>query len=472
MAITRALSEWSTEAKPLVHGSALGLARDAVIDIVGCMIAGAGDLAVKRACEAVADLGAGPATIVGNSQTLPAPHAALVNGTAAHALDFDDNYHPLAGHATAVLVPALLAMAEERRANGAAVLDAYIAGLEALDCIGNGVNLEHYERGWHSTSTIGTMGAAVACARLMSLDADGVQRAISLGFSLAGGSKLQFGSMAKPLHAGIAAQHGIMAARFAAAGISASDEPLDAPWGFRDLFAGPASSRYAEAIGRIGTPLAIERHGLKAKIHPCCASAHCAVDGVLALMKKNRLRAADIEHVDIVVNRVSYDNLRYPEPANEMEARFSMQYCVALAMVRGALRLTDFRAEALDDPTTRAWLPRVTMRLPDSGSELTRTDNGREPAEVHIYLKHGQMLSTFVQFAKGVLQNPLSDAEKWAKFDDCVDGVMGPARAAEVKACLEAFEALPRIGDLMTLLAGPKPRRPHQATRVPTRHYR
>jgi 2-methylcitrate dehydratase PrpD len=452
MSITRALAEWSASIPPISGEPGLTLARNGFIDIVACLIAGAADLSARRAFAAVADLGGGPATVVGQPRSLPAPYAALVNGTAAHALDFDDNYHPLAGHATAVLAPALLALAEERGAGGSAVLDAYAVGLEVIRHVGDGVNLQHYERGWHSTSTVGAIGAAAACARLMRLDADGVQRAISLGSSLAGGSKRQFGTMAKPLHAGLAAQHGLLAARLAAAGVSATAEPLDGPWGFRDLFAGPDSPGFQETAGRIGAPLAIETFGLKVKIHPCCASAHCAVDGVLTLMREHALGAGDVERVETVVSRISYDNLMFPEPRSELEARFSMQYCIAVAVLRGALRLADFRPEAIADRSVRTWLPRVSMDVSAAGSELSRADNGREPAMVRLHLKDGRVLSTFVQHARGVLENPLSEAELWSKFDDCVAGGLPPERIAAIRALLERFEELPRAAELMTEL--------------------
>ena len=217
MNITRTLAAWLAESQPLTRGVALELARDAMIDIVGCMIAGGPDEATRRVLDAVRDLGAGPASIVGGVERLTAPHAALVNGTAAHALDFDDNYHGNCGHATAVLAPALLALGEQRGAGGRAVLDAYIAGLEAMAVIGAGVNIGHYEKGWHTTSTIGVIAAAGAAARLAGLDTNGVQRALSLGFSHASGSKLQFGTMAKPLHVGMAAKNALMAARYAEA---------------------------------------------------------------------------------------------------------------------------------------------------------------------------------------------------------------------------------------------------------------
>lgn len=141
---------------------------------------------------------------------------------------------------------------------------------------------------------------------------------------------------------------------------------------------------------------------------------------------------------------------------SELEARFSMQYCIAVAVLRGGLRLADFRPEAIADPAVRAWLPRVSMRRPAAGSELCRADNGREPAEVRVHLKDGRVLSAFVQHAKGVLENPLSEAELWSKFDDCVAGMLPPERAAAIRARLERFEELPRAAELMTGLRGPQ----------------
>lgn len=460
MSITRTLATWVAESGPLAGGTALDVARNAMIDIVGCMIAGGPDEATRRVLDAVRDLGAGPASIVGGVEQLTAPHAALVNGTAAHALDFDDNYHGNCGHATAVLAPALLALGEEHGAGGAAVLDAYIAGLEAMLVIGAGVNIAHYGRGWHTTSTIGVIGAAGAAARLLGLDTDGVQRALSLGFSHASGSKLQFGTMAKPLHAGMAAKNALMAARYAQAGLSAADEPLEKAWGFRDLYIGiDASPGYADAADLLGPPLAIERYGLKVKIHPDCASTHCAVDGVLALMAEHGLCADDIDMVETVVNKISYDNLMFPDPASEMEARFSMQYGVALAVTKGALKLADFRPEAIADETVRAWLPRVKMTLSPPDNPLVTADNGREPAKVFIRTKDGREFDIFMQYAKGVLQNPLTEDEMWAKFDDCIEGIMAPAKADAVRHRLETFETLDDVGDLMRLLRAPSPAR-------------
>lgn len=455
MATTRNLATWIAESEFLASDAALVLARNAMIDIVGCMIAGGPDDATRRILNAVSDLGHGPASIVGGPDLLPAPFAALVNGVAAHALDFDDNYHGNCGHATAVLAPALLALAEERGAGGAAVLDAYIVGLEAIHVIGAGVNIAHYEKGWHTTSTIGVIGAAGAAARLAGLDSDGVQRALSLGFSHASGSKVQFGTMAKPFHAGMAAKNALMAARYAEAGVSAVEEPLEKAWGFRDLYVGfDASPGYANA-DLLVPPLAIERFGLKVKIHPDCASTHCAVDGVLDIMAEHDLRADDIATVEVVVNKISYDNLMFPDPVSEMEARFSMEYAIALAVTKGALKLIHFRPDAISDPTVRAWLPRIKMTMSPSDTPLPSADNGREPAKVIVKTKDGRIFESYNQRARGVLQNPLSDNEMWEKFDDCVDGIMDSGLAARVRSCLETFEALENVGDMMRLLHAP-----------------
>jgi 2-methylcitrate dehydratase PrpD len=172
-------------------------------------------------------------------------------------------------------------------------------------------------------------------------------------------------------------------------------------------------------------------------------------------MAEHGLGAGDIDSVETVVNKVSYDNLMFPAPASEMQARFSMQYGIALAVTKGALKLADFRPEAIADEAVRAWLPRVKMSLSSPDNPLVTADNGREPAKVFIRTRDGREFDIFVQHAKGVLQNPLTEDEMWAKFDDCVEGVMDPAKAAGVRSRLESFEALDEVGDLMCLLRAP-----------------
>ena len=216
MQATRELARWSAETPKLTSGVALARARDGIYDVVACMVAGAGDAGSARVRATIAPYGSGHATVIGGRDEASAPWAALANGMAAHALDFDDNYIPAYTHATAVLIPALLAVAEEIDASGEQLVDAYIVGLEMHCAIGRGVNRAHYDRGWHGTSTVGCIGTAAACGRLLGLDADQMTQAISLAVSMASGPKVQFGTMAKPFHAGMGAKNAVLAAHLAA----------------------------------------------------------------------------------------------------------------------------------------------------------------------------------------------------------------------------------------------------------------
>ena len=453
MAITEEIAAWIAESETALTGEAKRLSRNAMIDIVGCMIAGGRDESTRRAGMVMADFGTGASWVIGSGMRLPAPHAALVNGTAAHALDFDDNYHPTAGHATAVLAPAIFALGDERSANGASVLDAYIAGLEAMAVIGNGVNLAHYELGWHTTSTIGGMGVAAAAARLCKFDTETTARAISLAFSMASGSKIQFGTMAKPLHVGIAGMNGLLAARYAEAGITATPEPLDGKWGFRDLFVGGDGEGYAEGASMMGNPTAIERFGLKVKIHPCCASVHTAVDALVDLMDEHDLNVEDIQSVETIVNKVSFDNLMFDDPKTEMEARFSMHYAIAVALLRKRLVLADFDSSVIQKLAVRALYPKITMTQTPADKPLPTATNGREPAETRITLMTGRTLSKFLKHPKGVIQNPISETEMWDKFYDCVTDFVGVERGTEIRNMLECFEDINDIRDFTSLLA-------------------
>ncbi len=449
--VTAPLARWVARAPRIRRPRAIALAKDAFKDIAACMLAGATDDATRRVARAASRWGTGPCSVVGHAMRLPAPAAALVNGTAAHALDYDDNFHPMAGHATAVLAPAILAVAEELGSPGHAVLDAYVVGLEAQAWVGAGVNLVHYERGWHSTSTIGVFGAAAACARLRGLDAAGVTAALSLASSMAGGSKRQFGTMAKPLHAGLAAQHGVMAAALAATGVTGIAEPLEGPWSFRDLFAGAASPGYAKR--KPGNPLAIEAFGLKVKIHPCCASVHCAVDALLSLRREHGFDAGDVERVDVLVNRMSYDNLPYARPRTELEARFSMHWCIALALAQGRLGLADFTPTALRREDLRTLLPLIAMSHTRPGKPHPLKDNGREPASVTVRLKDGRSLSRYAQHPRGSLQAPLGPGALDDKFEDCA-----PGRLA-LRRMLEALGGAATVRPLMRALRRAPPRR-------------
>lgn len=431
-------------------------ARAAVEDTVACMIAGAAEPAAAAARRAALAWGRGGAVAVGTAERLAAPAAALVNGTAAHSLDYDDIFTPSFGHASAVLVPALLALAGERGRDGAAVggaalVDAYIVGLEMQAAVGAGVGRAHYLAGWHSTATVGCIGAAAGCARLIGLDADGIAQAMSLAVSMAGGAKVQFGSMAKPLHAGLAAQHAVQAAVLAGAGMRGRADALEGRYGFLDLY-GAGETRGWEGLPAgmgVAEPPAIEWAGLTVKRHPCCGSAHNTLDCVLALQAEHGFTAAEVERIDTLVGSVNARNLMYGSPRDEMEARFSMPYCVAAALHRGRLSLADFRPGAVRRPEILAMLPRIRMtgRAPE---DEPREAGARLPHEVQVRLADGRVLERARTWARGSVQDPLDAADRRVKFTDCVAPVLGADAAEALRASLGRLD---RLADLAEVTA-------------------
>lgn len=447
MNVTGRLAEWVAGWDGKASEVARRWARDALYDTVACMIAGAGDEAAARVRSVIADWGSGRPTVVGALAAAPAPWAALANGTAAHALDYDDNIHYAMTHPSAVILPALLALGEEAGASGADLLAAWLAGIEVQVAVGHGVNRLHYDNGWHATSTVGTIGAAAAAARLLRLDARRTMCAISLGVSMASGVKAQFGTMAKPVHAGMAAKNAVLAARLAAGGITAAAEPLDGNYGFRSLYAGAGSRGWEGVLEDLGNPLAVEKYGLEPKCYPCCAGAHRALDGLLELQAKHRFGAGDVTEVITLVGWGNASSLLYPEPEEEMEARFSMPYCIAAALLKGRLELSDFTVAAIHRTEVRRLLPLIQMRThPRDDAEAPAE---RKPAEITVKLKDGRVLHAKVQHARGTMFRPFERPDLDRKFRDCAAGLIPPPAYAALQEQLANIEQIADVRELM-----------------------
>ncbi len=416
---------------------------------MGVMLAGAAEAAPRAVHAAVAGWGGGSAWTA-TGERLAAPWAALINGTAAHAQDYDDVLSPAMSHPSAALVPAILALAEETQATGAACIDAYLAGFEIMARLGEAMNLAHYRRGWHTTLSIGATGVAAACARLLRLDGHAAQMALSLSTSMAGGSKQQFGSMAKPLHAGLAAKNGMVAARLAACGMQAIAEAFEGPWGYVMQTTGPDAPGFETALEHLGAPSAMQQHGLWLKLYPCCASAHRPVDALRALAEGTGFTAADVIRIDAHVSEVAAANLRYRDPATPSEARFSLTYCLAAALADDVLTGASFTPAALQREAVRAVLPRAHMH---ADPQLTHVDGAGEGAWVEVRLHDGQMLERRVDVPHGHPQDPLSEAELEAKFHFCADGTLSKDHERRVLDVLRRLECVSNIRELTALLA-------------------
>ncbi|WP_439628411.1 MmgE/PrpD family protein [Shinella sp.] len=397
--------------------TAMERARDAVIDTLGCMIAGAHDPAVQAVVDAFRDeLSSGGDCWLVIGGAAPSSLAALVNGKAAHALDFDDNFHPARAHASAVLVPALLAVAGASSTSGRHFLEAYLTGLEAQAAVGFGVNPSHYNRGWHGTSTVGTIGAAAGVARLLGAGIEQTAHAMSLATSMACGPKGQFGTPAKPLHAGIAARNAVEAARLALAGSAGRLDILERSQGFLDLFGGDEPRGWADWHPEDAH--VIETRGLVTKRHPCCASTHRAIDALLDLKHEQDLTAADIARIETKVGLSAVRNLVYREPENGMQARFSMHYCLATALMNDGLSLKDFEPSALHRPQIQALMSRIEMT-----SYTAEEERGHErlPHRITVTLKNGSVLHHARLYAKGSREDALDVDQRRRKFADCLE---------------------------------------------------
>ena len=454
-----AYGAWLAEAPDDWPEAAWTAAQRAFIDTVAVAIPGATEPVTSHVFATVRDWGAGPAAAIGQGTKLAAPWAALVNGTAAHALDFDDNFDPAKAHASAVLCPAILAIADQEDASGRACLDAYIAGLQILGRVGQGVNPVHRNRGWHATATVGAVGAAAACARLLKLDARQAAFAVSMATSMAAGFMSQFGTMTKPLHAGLAAKSGVLAASLARSGVDAGLATLDGPTGMNRLMVGPDYEQLRDTLThvehgqtlrfeteKVGEPLLLLSSGLKLKRFPNCGSAHRAMDGLSDLIAAHVFGAGEVEAVHVRAPVTHLNNLMYTVPADGLQAKFSLEYGLACILLTGNATLADFSDEAARRPDFVALYSRIHRHPVDKAE-------GEFPTEVEVRLQDGRRFEIAVPWPAGSLARPFTDDQLWAKFDGCTAGLLAPAKAAAIRLALADLPQLPRIKALTGPLA-------------------
>ena len=433
-----------------VPAAARAAARDAVQDTVGVTLAGAGEPAariVQRVAQA--DGGAGACSVLGTELTAGPTWAALANGTAAHALDFDDMCWVSLAHPSAPLVAAGLAAGEAAGASGRTLLDAYVVGFEVECVLGAVMNPAHYEQGWHCTSTIGTIGAAAAAARVMGLDAGATGRALSVAASEACGLKENFGTMVKPLQGGLAARNGVLAALLARESFTASERAIDGPQGFL-VAMGSAGRDPSDAIDRLGRRWEIVEGGITVKLYPSCAATHPTIDTLIDLRREHGFDAAGVEAVEIDVDPVTPTVLIHDRPATGLEAKFSLHYCAAAALAFGRVGIDTFEDEALRAPEVARLVPRVTMRADD---RLGRESPPLTEARVTVRLADGQTLERFVRGARGYPARPASRAALDGKFTACARRAVSVEAAEAGLDFLRALDGAPSVRDLAGRLA-------------------
>ena len=447
----RLLAEFVARAAP--PPPALDRAAAAVRDTAGVILAGAVEPAARLAQALAVEEGRGRCAVLGTPARTGASWAAFANGVAAHALDFDDMCFVSLAHPSCALFPAALAAGEMARGTGRSLLEAYVVGFE-LECrLGAAMNPRHYhERGWHCTSTIGTVGAAAAAARVLGLTPEATAHALGIAASSACGLKENLGSMVKPLHAGMAARNGVLAARLAERGYTASERSLDGPQGF--LAAMDAQQTTLEpAAADLGVHWEILATGITVKLYPSCAATHPTLDVLLDLRARERFAAADVDAVEVEVDSMTPRLLIYDRPVTGLEGKFSMPFCAAAAIVEGRIGIDTFDVDRIASPAIQALMPKVAMRVHpafDAGAPLSQT-------RVTVRLRGGRVLTQSADGARGYPARPASDAELAGKFSTCARRTLPADAAGRAWAAFSAIEGAADVSALADLLMSAAP---------------
>jgi 2-methylcitrate dehydratase PrpD len=417
MSLTCSLGQFVADLSPQqIPTQAIDVARTGFIDCIGVMIAGREEDATRLLRQVLAPTG-GEATLCFSESKADAPQAAWINGTASHALDFDDAV--LRSHISTALVPAILAEAEALDASGQGMLTAYVAGYEIwAELILRDRGL-HHSKGWHPTGIFGSIGAAAACASLRRLSPQKTAMAIALGASQSAGVMANFGTMTKPFHAGRAAHDGVMAARLAAAGFTASKDALEHAQGFLSAVSPTGDVDRQRLPATLGKTWQIIENGLNIKKYPTCYCTHRAIDGMLDLLKTHPLRPEDIARITVRISETYATILRNHRPRTGLEARFSIEFTMASCIVANRVGLTELTDAFVQRRDIQDLMSRVEVE--------TNTDyDPKNPSasmadEVAVRLHTGiELQSERVTRAYGHAENPLRADELFAKFENCL----------------------------------------------------
>jgi 2-methylcitrate dehydratase PrpD len=437
------------------------LATNHLVDGVAVMLAGAADASGAIVRAHLREVGGSPqAQVLGAALRAPLQLAAWANGTAGHALDYDDtqlatdpqSVYGLLTHPTVPVLSAALAAGEGLAAPGAALLDAYIIGVEVACRIADAIDPRHYRDGFHSTGTIGVFGAAAAAARLYRCDRDQILRTFGLAASMSAGLRENFGTMTKPFHAGRAAENGLFAVLLARRGWTTAMTILEAKRGFFSAAAGGHDP--SKLVGKLGRPYFFIEPGISIKPYPSGSLSHPAQDVLLDLVRTHDLHPEQIERIDVGVNSYVPNALIHTHPTTALEGKFSLQFQMAIGVLDRAAGLAQFADAKVTDARTQALMGRVHIYV---DPEIEALGYNEMRMKVRITLKDGRILAGRADAAKGHPRQPMRRADLEAKFLDCAGLVMPRDRAQTLLAHLWDISALDRVPDLAPVLVGSAP---------------
>ena len=455
MEITRQIGEYVTGANiEDFPPEAIIAAKGAIMDCLACMLAGSQESLADILCRYVAAEGAAPASsVVGRGFRTSAANAALVNGAMAHALDYDDITHITKTHPTAVLLPAALAVAEETGATGRDMLLGYMTGFEVACGVGEALSEAYYDDlGWHPTGPLGAIGSAAAASKIMALDPEQTAMAISLAASQASGLRQNFGTMTKPFHAGDAARAGVVSAKLVRDGFTASQDALEGRFGFIRAFSGGQGFNSDQVMENLESKCYLVESGIEIKKYPCCGSAHLALDATFELLSQGAIDPQAVDKIEVMVDFDPPRSLIHSRPVSSLEGKFSMQYCLAAALLDKRVGLQSFSDGQVLRSEAQSLIPRIDMRrIPGNEGRPSWAEGYNE---VDVHLKDGTVLRQQAHRANsGALRGVTVDDIR-EKFRDCAAQSLSEATAAEVISRLDQLESADAISGLADLLRG------------------
>jgi 2-methylcitrate dehydratase PrpD len=418
-----------------------------ILDTMGVLFAGSKERITGIVKEYIQALGCkAESTLITQCIKTSAQYAAFGNGIMAHVLDFDDYEWPSMAHPSVTVLPAVLALGEKIEASGNLCMEAYLVGMEVISKIGYGVNPSHYDKGWHSTSTLGTLGAAAASAKLLNCDLESVKMVLGIASSMSSGLRGNFGTMTKAFHAGHAARCGVESAILASLGFTADKTILERELGFCSIFTDGKSYDLKKIVQNLGDPFSIVKPGIGIKPYPSCAATHSVLDGIFQLIKQHTIKVEDVDRVECGIFYLYPKILIHSEPRTGLEGKFSLEFCVAVALLDREVNLEKFTDEKVNRPEVQALIQKVKQFVTkDVGDKGTHYPG----AIVKIYFRNGTSCVTKVEARKGSPLNPLSKDEVINKFIENSSMFLKKDRINEMIEKVMHLDDLKSIRDLI-----------------------
>jgi len=435
------------------------LGKKSILDGLGLALAGsmADTGVISRKYVAKLGVTSGQSTIVGSTQKTSPRFAAFINGVSIHADDFDDSQlaaakdrvYGLLIHPTVPVLPAVLAIGERGGFSGKELMLAYHLGVEVECKISEAIAPRHYQDGFHTTGTCGPFGSATACAKLLHFDHSKILNTLGLAAAQSGGLRENFGTMTKPFQAGHAAESGLVAAELVDLGWTAARQILEADRGFFHAAGGSYDPTFI--VNRLGKPWTLASPGVSLKPYPSGSLTHPAMTELMRLIEVNDIRPEQVEKVDIGANHDMTTTLLHHHPKTGLEAKFSMEFCLAILLLQRKASLGDFSEKVVQKPDVQAMIDKINFYV-DPVAEAAGFDKMTSILKIH--LKNGKTVSGEAAFGKGSPANPMSFEEAAVKFRGCAEYAgWNPEKMEKIVAFVRDLGSVPDVNILSPLLS-------------------